>query len=529
MAKSILLFSFTSVLLLCISAYSEEKWDESYDGRNIQAIQSMFSGIDNLIWEENWDAVNSQLNSMKYRMGEFERRGFVSHPRVLEVKKIFEEYKKIAETRSPIKPEEKGKVVYVSLEKGVAKKGGSKQKPAKYLWRTLSEVQAGNEIYISGHIEGQQGCGYEDLTKAYVTLKGGFSSDFANWNPTEFPTVFRRGQNSKMTSLNNCLLQVSNIANGIVLDALIFDFASHNVYERNGNINIRMSSSYPAVKLNFSKKIWIRNCVFLNAPSGGLELLGTAEGAEAIVENCLFLNCASFGLKISGISGTKFIVRNNTFSLIQMGSGGSYTDPGKAIYLATDEDSLEAMGNIFAYCDVAVFCRYKNLNFTLKDNSVHCMTKAFLSCQQKDQKVYSTVEELDELDVKGEMENNVKLDPELNLDGLSLLKYLKNIDLKGIEKDVLDKEIERLKAQGISLVEQPKTAEKPVEEKKAEDPFNFFAKKESEMAKKEAEKKANEKEAQGGTSYYLQAYPWEKVWAFPLNPGCKAGAAKPMR
>lgn len=533
-------FLFLAILLfLSEIAYSQNEWT-STDDSYVQGVQQKLVYLNQAILEQKWEEAEKYLSNFSI----FERwkeRGLLNHPKVSELVALFESYKERIATKTSFDPSQK-KSFYISLTKGHPKKGGTKENPAKFLWRVLKEAPYGSDLYISGMVYGQMGSGSETIETPHLSFHGGFNDDFSQRDPLQYPTLFSKDESAPSTSKYHIL--EFNASTGTILDGIIFDQKNHNKYNSQGLEIPSYGAPLVSIQGVSAGKVIIRNCVFVNGNEGGLRVWANYQSGEVLIENCIFLNCTSYGLELNGGENTKFVVRNNTFAMIHPKNNIQ----GRAIVFLS-RGQHEITNNLFAYCDVGIDA-IKNQNFNLRNNVGYFLTRGAVLCYSNGNKVTASFQQVEEeIDLPGEYEENQMLDPRLDLDPLCLMKYLKNNQLEfeeAFEKALKAKEIAKIEPLlSKEMVEDKTSVEPPVEEKKApieekkEDPFadnpfsdDPFKKREDPFAKKEPEPVKPPKDPDDNSlvptaKYNPQAYPWQKVWIFPKNTECEAGARPP--
>lgn len=544
MKRAIFLGLLVALVSLGLSPLlGQGKWDKRRDWE-LKEFQKFEKKVKDSALRSDWKSAAYYLKTLDWYIKKWDKEGVLSSLKGQKALKSFEKYEKMVLAKTL--PIEK-KVWYVRREKGKARRGGTKEKPGKFLWRQINDGTIGDEFRISGPFYGWRGSGKLEVTKAHLTLKGGYNFDFTKWNPVQYPTLFSRDKGAQTNVLGRTMLSIKQ-GHGFVVDGLIFDQKGLNIYKTDGNMDVGRSAQTPIITISFRGKMAIRNCVFMNGSWGGIRIFAEGPG-EAIIENCVFINCIAFGVECTtGDPKAKFIVRNNTFAMIQpwrsvVGTGINLGSKG----------ILEARNNIFAYSDVGVTSVFSNNNVTLVGNKGHFLSSCFYYYSEGSKMAKASVKDLEEVDVKGDIEGNEMINPELTLDPISLLKFLKNTGLYGIKKDVLQKEIARVEGQVKSSSTPPVTKKEPPKKvappkKKEDDPFGGGFGGDKKDAKKDEKKKDDPfgggfgddkkngkkppvKKASGVSGgvvpageYYGQVYPWEKGWVFPANSGCKAGA-----
>lgn len=227
---------------------------------------------------------------------------------------------------------------------------GSRGKPFHDPWRALAVASAGDTIHIAeGVYFGRHERGAWEIDRPRVTILGGYDRDFAVREPWSRPTVFGFNPDYEGASESN-LLYGRDDHRGVVLDGLVIDGSGRNRYEvkppRGSAGGLMMVGPLASFS---SPEVVIRNCVFVNSSTGGVQLSG--EGTR--FENNLVLNHRGQAtLDLREIRGAvkPIFVTGNTFAFIHdetdppMGRGG---EKGLAIRVG---GPAEITDNAFAAC-----------------------------------------------------------------------------------------------------------------------------------------------------------------------------------
>jgi hypothetical protein len=243
---------------------------------------------------------------------------------------------------------------YVSAA-GSNRNDGSLGSPMKNIETALDEAKVGDSILVSeGLYQGKFGTGNLKINQG-ITLKGGYSADFSQWDPWIHRTIFapdnpRGGRNDRP------FLEVSGRVDGLIIQGFIFDSGDRNAYRTNGDgalllppnrppqgnstvtrpilafaattqgdIIIRdnafLNSAHFAIQGGLRDGVMrIENNLILNSRMGGVEVYGTSAqlaGRVEIVSNTVLLNWAQYpgledlgyGLRI--MTNTSYLIENN--------------------------------------------------------------------------------------------------------------------------------------------------------------------------------------------------------------------------
>ncbi len=204
---------------------------------------------------------------------------------------------------SAVQSAEAGRDWYVRASDGRGR-DGTIEKPARDLGHIISDLQAGDRIFIAGGTyEGRGGSGADEITVP-VEIYGGWDPEFKRRDPWgEHATVFTGDNSSRnWTSENRLKIDVSRFGKleptRVVVDGIIFDNAARNRYSADGakierkasaNENPTPESGGLRISAWRESEIIVRNCIVLNtAPTQGAFSMWGHEGAKFIIEN----NCA---------------------------------------------------------------------------------------------------------------------------------------------------------------------------------------------------------------------------------------------
>ena len=196
---------------------------------------------------------------------------------------------------------------YVARKGGNNKNPGTKAKPFRNLWKAIEKAAPGDTIHVTeGIYHGKMSCGWIEVNKA-VTIKGGYSRDFAGRAPMKFQTLLRptNDQNATKPIFGTMTIQNKNakVKGDVVIDGIIFDHTLANSYHaREG------------------KPAGFQQGMYLIPPSKGLTkypsidryMLHANTDGNLTIQNCLFLNASNYAVNINHFSG-KVKLLNNVF------------------------------------------------------------------------------------------------------------------------------------------------------------------------------------------------------------------------
>ena len=216
-----------------------------------------------------------------------------------------------------------GKTYYVNCETGSNRNDGSKGAPLKDLQKAVDAATDGCVILVSeGNYLGTFNQGFIKVDK-YITIQGGWSSDFSEWDPIAHKTMVQPTPECNGTGGDRGLIDIEIAAadvkeNGLVcIDGLLLDMGQETQYYA-PNEDIRAS--------------WPEGC-----ETGRMTVIGESPRlpqigngitthqlfhcssfvGNLIIRNCVFENSYHFAIQV-GITGNAYVY-NNVFCANRMG------------------------------------------------------------------------------------------------------------------------------------------------------------------------------------------------------------------
>ncbi|HEY1892787.1 MAG TPA: right-handed parallel beta-helix repeat-containing protein [Steroidobacteraceae bacterium] len=164
---------------------------------------------------------------------------------------------------------------------------GSRESPFHDLWLAIRCASPGDVVHIAaGTYYGRYDRSSWTIDCPNLEIRGGYSRDFSSRAPWKTPSVLAFWRGYEAPRENNMISWREDHA-GLCLDGLYFDGAGANLYGDGPEGGI---SSYPTMAgpiLSFNAaNVTIRNCIFVNAANGGVQL----SGAGSRFENNLIIN-----------------------------------------------------------------------------------------------------------------------------------------------------------------------------------------------------------------------------------------------
>ena len=210
--------------------------------------------------------------------------------------------------------ENNGTIYYVNPSTGSNRNDGKSPSTAfKEVQKLINSdfVKDGDIIRLSeGNYLGYMNQGYVEVTK-YITLQGGWNSDFTSWDPVKYQTMIQPTAEQKGTNGSKALLSLKPTtanANGLmVIDGLILDMGMENDYMRadpkdertgtcegceTGRLMDEQSPSHCGINggySNFTGSLVIKNCIIMNCNNYGIQMANSG-GHWEICNNVFIAN-----------------------------------------------------------------------------------------------------------------------------------------------------------------------------------------------------------------------------------------------
>lgn len=188
---------------------------------------------------------------------------------------------------------------------------GSREKPFRDPFQALEKCEGGDTIHVAaGEYFGKLRSGKWLLTMRNLSLLGGYDAEFATRDPWANSTRFSLDADEKAKGRPaGTILYSEENSDGLVLDGFIFDGATWNSY-KDGSLNLETSPLAPLIRLRGADApVTVRNCVFVNASDGAVDL----SCPLAVFENNVIVNTSGDALVLSANGAGPAVIRNNTF------------------------------------------------------------------------------------------------------------------------------------------------------------------------------------------------------------------------
>jgi hypothetical protein len=294
---------------------------------------------------------------------------------------------------------------------------GSRVRPFHDPYVALRIAEPGDTIHIAaGTYYGRYERSYWEVDRPRITILGGYNHDFSQRAPWRTPSIFAVYRGYEFTR-DSSLLVGRGDHTSLVLDGLVFDAAGRNTYGGSPNGLSAISPVDGAIVSLTSPDVTIRNSVFVNSATGGIELAG--EGSR--FENNLVINMLGTGMLTlrdpSRHNGQPFVVRSNTFAFAHDSSGpplGRGADNGICIRVSA---SAIIENNAFISCaNAAIALLGADQGRVNVDRNLFHMIPHDIVARKNGADVADideqTLDELADLGLKSAADNNIQ-DPQL--------------------------------------------------------------------------------------------------------------------
>lgn len=210
------------------------------------------------------------------------------------------------------KPSSSGEVskyanaLYVSTA-GTARGEGTKASPLKDVQKAIDKASNGDVIRIAeGNFLGNLDRGWMEIKDKYVSLEGGWNSDFTERNPTKYITRIQPTK-AQAGTIGSHLLDIqvtSNKHSQIIIDGIFFDYGFVSEYAPADPSDPRFGCPI-GCETGLIKPVGV-------PPNKAVRLIGGKVAGKLIIRNCMFLN-GTFNAIIMSNAGGDWEIYNNVF------------------------------------------------------------------------------------------------------------------------------------------------------------------------------------------------------------------------
>jgi len=214
--------------------------------------------------------------------------------------------------------------LYVSATTGSNSNAGTREQPLKNIEKALKKSKAGDTIHVAeGNYFGLRGKGYLEVP-APVTLRGGYTTDFAQRDVLAHPTLIQPSNASAKKS-RKALVTLAKSKKGehFTLDGFVLDMGQRNSYHQSEGQPEGVETAMLLLPPAYNKAAGDNPTVTEQC----LHIKTTAAAGDVTVQNNVFVNCAKFAIQ-GGHKQGAFKIHNNVFVANRMaaievfGTGG---------------------------------------------------------------------------------------------------------------------------------------------------------------------------------------------------------------
>ena len=288
---------------------------------------------------------------------------------------------------------------------------GSLDSPFHDPWVAFRRAEPGDSIHVAaGTYFGRFDRSSWFIEIPGLTVLGGYLPDFSERTPWKTPSVFAAYAGYEYVRDSNLIAGRDNHS-GLLLDGLCFDAAGCNEYSQDATGSIgKIPTMDGAIAAFSSPNVTIRNCMFTNGASGGVQLAGSGSRFE----NNLLVNLIGVSmLELRGspqVSEQPIVVTNNAFCFMHdlgdpAGCGGD-SSQGLRVWAPSVID-----GNLFMCCgNSAIGVLLDADRVTIERNQFYATTHNVVTCNStsfKGEIKEKNLEELEDIGFKSSSGNVV--------------------------------------------------------------------------------------------------------------------------
>jgi hypothetical protein len=209
--------------------------------------------------------------------------------------------------------------LYVTIDNGSARGTGAKESPLKDIQRAIDLAPDGGVVCIAeGNYLGTLDRGWIEIKGKYVSLVGGFNSDFTARDPQKYitriqPSIQQRGTIGMGLLMLEC---TSSMYSNMLIDGISFDLGNYLEYciadptdprwgcpegcetGRVKPISEPPNQAIRSIGGNFAGNLTIRNCMFLNSSFYGILLMH--KGGDWEIYNNVFVSNIYCSCEVNG-------------------------------------------------------------------------------------------------------------------------------------------------------------------------------------------------------------------------------------
>lgn len=262
---------------------------------------------------------------------------------------------------------------FVSAE---AKAGnGTREKPFHDPWLAFRAAGPGDSIHIAaGTYFGRYDRSSWLIDSPQLTVLGGYSRDFSRRMPWQTPTVFAAYPDYEYARENNMIAGGGNHTD-LTLDGLFFDASGKNSYDTQPSEGLERFPKMDGPIASFNgKNVTIKNCVFANSATGGVQLTGDGSRFE---NNFLINILGPCMLDLKSASGSEpqlLTIRSNSFCFAHDTSGPPFGQGADSAVGLRIRCTAVVQNNLFMGCGNSAVSIYGDIERLSLDDNLFYLT-----------------------------------------------------------------------------------------------------------------------------------------------------------
>lgn len=197
--------------------------------------------------------------------------------------------------------------LFVCQERGSARAAGTKDAPVRDIQKAIDLAPDGGTVCVAeGNYLGTLDRGWIEVKGKYVTLIGGFNSDFTERDPHKYitrmqPSVEQRGSIGMGILMLDCIARRSA---AMVIDGIYFDLGNYLEYCKADPTDERYGCPEGCETG--------RVLPISSPPNSAIRFIGGKFAGKLIIRNCMFTNASFYGVLLMHMGGD-WEVYNNVF------------------------------------------------------------------------------------------------------------------------------------------------------------------------------------------------------------------------
>jgi len=259
---------------------------------------------------------------------------------------------------------------YWFVAEGARNGEGSKEKPFHDPWLAFHAAGPNDTVHIAaGTYFGRYDRSSWLIDSPQLTVLGGYNPEFSQRTPWQTPTIFAAYPDYECARENN-MIAGGGDHTGLTLDGLFFDSAGKNKYDAAPSEGLHDYPTMDGPIASFNgKKVTIKNCVFANSATGGVQISG--DGSR--FENNFLVNILGLGmleLRSAPNQAQLLTVTGNSFCFAYDTSGPPFGNGADSAVGVRVQCPAIIQNNIFMGCGNSAISIYRDIDRTSIDKNL---------------------------------------------------------------------------------------------------------------------------------------------------------------